>query len=217
MSSNSRYLTRPGFASSAAAPSSVSATQAHVSADLLPYALGEDGPMPHPRVGLVPPRQTGYPYLGQPAPTWASSVTPSTGAPVVARIEHPGAWHIPEYLGPDIFGCGASRLGHNFVAFAQQEGYQREAVGSMPYGSARWPVTGFIPQDSLPPDVLVSDHDVTAALLFLATVRQDWAQLGEALHELYPVVVVDLAHLEALPPRRLIRLVQCQFQQVALA
>ena len=141
--------------------------------------------MPHPRVGLVPPLQTGYPFLGQPAPTWASTVTPSTGAAAIPRIEHPGAWRIPDYLGPDIFGCGASRLGHNFVAFAQQEGYQREAVGSMPYGSARWPVTGFIPQDSLPPDVLVSDHDVTAARHYLATVRQDWAQLGDALHQLF--------------------------------
>jgi hypothetical protein len=91
--------------------------------------------MPHPPMGALQ-RMQGYPYLGQPAPTLASCVTPSTGASSIVRIAQPGTWNIPLYHGPDIFGCGPSQLGHNFVAFAQQEGYEREDVGAMHYGSA---------------------------------------------------------------------------------
>ncbi len=160
--------------------------------------------MPYPPVGA--PQPHGYPYLGQPAPTWVP----------IARIDPPGAWRTPLYLGPDIFGCGASRLGHNFVAYAQQEGYEREAVGAMHYGSNRWPLTGFIPQDEISELARASDHDVLAARHFLDTVRTDWQPVAEALHDLYPVLGVDIAHLESPNSHRLMRLVQCQFQQLAL-
>ncbi len=66
---------------------------------------------------------------------------------------------------------------------AQQEGYEREVVGAMHHGSARSPVTGFIPQDSLSDHVVVSDQDVQAAMHFLATVRTAWEPLAAALHD----------------------------------
>ena len=157
-----------------------------------------------------------YPYQGSRAPTWASHTIMSDEGADFLRIPAPGTHAVPAFVSPNLFCCAHSRVGHNLVAFAQQEGYEPHVLGVLPFDSSQWPLTGFIPKGTSDARRVVSDRDFAAALLYMAEVRERWEPLMGALGILFPTKEpYDEVGLAACSRHRLVRVVQAQFQQIA--